>query len=300
MACVCTSCATSGTKSAGIRYFTQGDRIGSATPYGDNPSTGHYVQAEGARLYYEDYGKGKPILVLHGGGVGSPYEMGEMIDDLRRDFRIIVMATRGHGHSEIGHVPFTYPQKAADAAAVLDAADVREPVVVLGFSDGAYTAYKLAALYPQRVERIAAIGAGTLKAGYFSPEMRVEDIEKADEAFVACLKKRMPEPERLQEFFTAYMGFWSQMFVGKETFEAIRCPVLFVAGDEDDHAPIDTMVEAFRLTQNSRLCIVPKAWHTCFLDDFATTWAAIGPFLRAPLASLKPSRKVLPSSSATK
>ncbi len=37
---------------------------------------------------------------------------------------------------------------------------------------------------------------------------------------------------------------------------------------------------------------VPKAWHSCFLDNFAVTWAAIGPFLRAPLESLKPSRKV--------
>ena len=35
------------------------------------------------------------------------------------------------------------------------------------------------------------------------------------------------------------------------------------------------MVKAFRLTPNSRLCIVPKAWHACFLDDFDTTWASI-------------------------
>lgn len=276
----------------GMRYFMQGDRRGSATPYGDNEAAGHYVQADGTRLYYEVYGTGTPVLVLHGGGVGSPYEMGAMLDDLRRDFRVILLATRGHGRSEIGHSPLTYPQKAADALAALDAAGVTAPVAVLGFSDGAYTAYELAALYPQRVERIAAIGAGTLRAGYFSPEMPVENLEKADKAFIECLRRRMPEPERIQEFFSAVMRFWSGMSVGAETFGAIRCPVLFVSGDEDDHAPVDTVVEAFRLTPNSRLCIVPKAWHTCFLDDFDATWAAIGPFLRAPLESLKPSRKV--------
>ena len=291
-ALLCASCAATRPAAHSLRYFTQGDRTGSATPYGDNPPAGHHVQADGALLYYEVYGTGRPVLVLHGGGVGSPYEMGAMLDDLRRDFKVVVMATRGHGRSEIGHVPFTYQQKAEDAVAVLDAAGVTAPVAVLGFSDGAYTAYELAALYPQRVERIAAIGAGTLSAGYFSGDLRVEDIEKADAAFVACLRRRMPEPERLQEFFTSYMRFWGGMAVGPETFGAIRCPVLFVAGDEDDHAPVGTVVEAFRLTPNSRLCIVPKAWHSCFLDNFAVTWAAIGPFLRAPLESLKPSRKV--------
>ena len=50
------------------RYFTQGDALGSKTPYGDNQRVGKYVQSGDAKIYYEVYGAGKPILILHGGG----------------------------------------------------------------------------------------------------------------------------------------------------------------------------------------------------------------------------------------
>lgn len=74
-----------------IRYFMQAEDVkGSETPYGNNTSVGHYAQADDAKIYYEVYGKGKPIIVLHGGGVGTPYEMGAMIDNLRRDYQVVV------------------------------------------------------------------------------------------------------------------------------------------------------------------------------------------------------------------
>ena len=57
------------------------------------------MQADDAKIYYEVYGKGKPLFVFHGGGVGTPYEMGQMIDNLRKDYQVIVVSTRGHGRS---------------------------------------------------------------------------------------------------------------------------------------------------------------------------------------------------------
>ena len=261
------------------RYFMQYDAKGVKTPYGDNLKAGNYVQTSDAKIYYEVYGKGDPILILHGGGVGSPYEMGKMLDELKKKHKLIVIT------------PLTYRQKADDAIAVLNAT-VDEPVKILGFSDGAYTAYEIAALYPQYVDRIAAIGAGTLQAGFFSGEMRVEDMEKLDAEFIAYEKTIMPEPERLQEFYTKYMDFWNKMSVGEETFGAIKCPTLLIVGDEDDHAPVVTVVEAHQLIPNSRLCVVPKAWHSAWLDNFDVTWTAIKQFMNAPYETLQPSKKV--------
>lgn len=62
----------------------QGNNPGSSTPYGDNLKVGKYAQTSDAKIYYEVYGKGEPILILHGGGVGSPYEMGKIIDELKK------------------------------------------------------------------------------------------------------------------------------------------------------------------------------------------------------------------------
>ncbi len=283
-----------------MRYFMQGDNPGSSTPYGDNVKVGKYAQAGDAQIYYEVYGAGEPILILHGGGVGSPYELGHLLDELKQSHKLIVMSTRGHGRSEIGHEPLTYAQKADDALAVLDAVNISAPVQILGFSDGAYTAYELAALYPARVERITAIGAGTLKAGYFSAQISLVDLEKVDGKFIAEQKKIRPEPERWQEFLSDYMSFWNGHSVGAETFDSIQCPVLLIVGDEDDHAPVATVLAAHRLIANSRLCVIPKAWHTAFLDNYDVTAAAIRQFVNAPLETLQPSKKVAYNSEVMK
>ncbi len=281
-----------------LRYFMQAEgAVTSRTPYGNNPACGKYVQTGDAKIYYEAYAPVHkdtlyaPVFIFHGGGVGTPYEMGRLIDAIRRDHQVVVVSTRGHGRSEIGHTPLTYEQKADDMIAVMRAVTDR-PAVLVGFSDGAYAAYKVAAMYPEAVERVAAIGAGTLEKGFFSGELKVSDLEKIDKAFVEQQKMLMPEPERWQKFCTDYMDFWSGMEVGKELFSAIRCPVLLIAGDEDDHAPIVTMTAAHQMIPNSRLCIVPKAWHTAFLDNFEVTWAAVDAFIHADPASLQPAKKV--------
>ena len=167
-----------------------------------------------------------------------------------------------------------------------------EPAVLLGFSDGAYTAYKVASMYPERVDRVVAIGAGTLKPGFFSGEMKVADLANIDAAFIEQQKKIMPEPERYQEFCDNYMAFWSKMEVGEDFLKTIQCPVLLMAGDEDDHAPMVTMVEAEQYIPNASLCIIPKAWHSAFNDNFPVTWVAMQGFLQADRSKLNGSKKV--------
>ena len=160
---------------SGLRYFMQKPGVkGSSTPYGNNLKQGHYIQAGDAKLYYEVY--------------GTP-ETGS----------VIVVSTRGHGRSEIGHTPLTYEQKAQDMLTVMRTV-TRRPATLLGFSDGAYTAYEVAVLAPQAVDRLVAIRAGTLKAGYFKPGLTVEDLRKTDPAFVEQQLGLMPEPGGTRNF----------------------------------------------------------------------------------------------------
>jgi len=279
-----------------LRYFMQQDRGPvSNVPYGNNPGCGSFVNVGDARIYYEVYKSGDknstPVFVFHGGGVGTLAEMGQMIDGLRKNHTVIAVSTRGHGRSEIGHKPLSMELKANDMIAVMRNV-TNKPAILLGFSDGAYTAYKVASMYPEAVDRVVAIGAGSLEKGFFAGELKVSDLEKIDPAFVEQQKKIMPEPERWQEFCTDYMNFWNQMEAGKEFFTAIQCPVLLIAGDEDDHAPLVTMVAARQMIPNSRLCIVPQAWHTAFLDNYAVVREAVNSFISADTAVLRPAKKV--------
>lgn len=196
-----TFCSTvSGTKP--LRYFGQTtENYQSQTAYGNNEQVGQYaIASDGAKIYYEVYGKGSPIVVLHGGLVGSPAEMGEFIDKLRSHHQVVIISTRGHGKSQIGQVLPTYVQKAKDVQAVLNAIKVPQRVSLLGFSDGGYTALTFAAQYPNQTANVVAIGVGEWKKGFIQGGMKqratFEQIEALDPAYWQAQQTIRPEPQK--------------------------------------------------------------------------------------------------------
>src|SRR5687768_10550964 len=128
-------------------------------PYGNNPASGHYFNVGDAKIYYEVYGKGKPIVMLHGGVYGYIDEFAPFISKLAENFQVICIATRGHGKSEVGKQPYTYQQRADDANKVIRSI-TKDSVTVIGFSDGGFSGFKLAALYPELVNKLIVMGVG--------------------------------------------------------------------------------------------------------------------------------------------
>ena len=127
-----------------LRRAFQPTNVVNKIPYGTNPQAGHYVQTKDAKIYYEVYGKGQPIVLLHGGLFGSIIEFADFIDQLKGKYQVIAISTRGHGKSELGTEPLTLEQRANGAMTVINAV-TKDSVIVLGFSDGGYSAYKLGA-----------------------------------------------------------------------------------------------------------------------------------------------------------
>lgn len=146
-----------------LRYFGQtAQSYQSAVNYGN--AGGKYIQSDDAKIYYEIHGQGEPIVVLHGGLVGSIGEMGQLIDNLAKTHQVIAINTRGHGKSSIGKQVPSYAVKAQDVHTVLTHI-TDKPAHILGFSDGAYTAYHFALNFPEKTNKIIAIGAGEWKKG---------------------------------------------------------------------------------------------------------------------------------------
>ena len=267
--------------SQNVHYFEQTDQdTVSQVPYGNNAQAGHYVKADDARIYYEVYGKGEPVLVLHGGGVGCTYEMGRFIDELSKDHLVIAPSTRGQGKSEIGVKPITYVQKAEDMMAVVNQV-TKKPMVILGFSDGAYTAYKIAVMYPDRVKKVVAIGAGENIPGLRKiPMNTLADFAAFDKRFIDEKVALCPEPEKLPDFLNRYFTFFNNERISKELFNSIRCPVLVIAGELDPNAPLDTVINAYKMIPNAQLAIIANAPHQVFITNFEAVWANVKPFLQ--------------------
>jgi pimeloyl-ACP methyl ester carboxylesterase len=254
--------------------------------YGNNPEAGHYLQVDDAKIYYETYGSGgTPLVLLHGGLFGYIEEFGGLIQELSKDRRVIAIATRGHGKSELGAKPFSYELFASDAYAVVKK-ETAGKVDVLGFSDGAVTSYVFTATHPEIVRKLVAIG-GPRKVADWPPKAVEElkaskpgDTEKSSPQFVVDRKKLMPHPEQWEEFEARLIKLWSgPIYVTDNQIRSLHMPVMVAYGDHDPYNQIPKAVELFQLLPDGQLAIIPGCGHVVLDCKGPFTIEAIKAFL---------------------
>ena len=98
------------------------------------------IECNGANLYYEDHGEGRPLVFLHGATAGLRY-FEPQLTGLSTEYRTVAFDFRGHGRSaktELGH---TLPQHARDLRAVLETLEL-DDVVLVGWSMGAIVSWE--------------------------------------------------------------------------------------------------------------------------------------------------------------
>ncbi len=249
-------------------------------PYGNNPEAGDYFDSDGVKLYYEIYGSGDPILMLRGGVYGYIDEFEPFIPKLAEKHQVICLGTRGHGKSEIGHEPFTYEQRAKDAYRLLQHLNI-DQALVIGFSDGGFSALKLAALYPEAVSRLIAMGVADLPKGGRSTTTNYtpESLMAESGAFFETRLKLTPEPDRWGESLQYLNHLYNEDYLSAETLEQIKCPVLLMNGEKDRYAGVDAFVQAYKYIPNAHLSIIPNCGHVIFYCNFGAVWESMAWFL---------------------
>src|ERR1700733_10729959 len=112
-----------------------------------------YVEHEGARIWYADYGAGSPVILLHG-GLGHSGNWGYQVPALvGSGYRAVVIDSRGHGRSTRDARPYRYELMASDVLAVMNVLHL-ERAALVGWSDGACIALVLASKMPMRVSGV--------------------------------------------------------------------------------------------------------------------------------------------------
>lgn len=108
------------------------------------------IQLSNFTMAYEDTGRGRPILFVHGYPLGRRIWQPQL-QHLLGSARILAPDLRGHGDSEYTPGPFTMEQHADDCAEFLKAHGVEEPVILCGLSMGGYASFQFVQKYPERV-----------------------------------------------------------------------------------------------------------------------------------------------------
>lgn len=90
---------------------------------------------DGVRLFYKDWGQGRPIVLIHGWPLNADMWEDQSLDLAAQGFRVIAYDRRGFGRSDQPFRGYDYDTLADDLAAVLDHLDLQDAVLV-GFSMG--------------------------------------------------------------------------------------------------------------------------------------------------------------------
>ncbi len=90
---------------------------------------GHRAAVNGVSIYYETYGSGPPVLVLHGAGAFLE-TMHYFIGGLSGTHTVIAVDSRGQGRSTDGPEPLSYGRLGADMIAQLATQHIGQADVV--------------------------------------------------------------------------------------------------------------------------------------------------------------------------
>lgn len=247
--------------------------------YGNNAAAGKYFNSNGVKIYYEIYGEGKPLVLLHGNG-GSIKSRANLIGEFSKKYKVIALDSRCHGKSGCPAQYLTYEQMADDVNGLLNSLNI-DSAYMWGHSDGGIIGLLLAIHHPEKVKKLLASGANLRP-----------DTTAVDPALTPLLEKlgKMVQADsiRLKHFRLLV----DQPNIPVSDLEKIKSSVLVMAGDRDAIRNRHTL-EIFEHIPNALLCILPgtthfvyadrKKWFTEILYDFfdnppalATTAEVIG------------------------
>ena len=229
--------------------------------YGSN--NGKYIDIRNTKIYYEEYGRGVPLILLHP-GLGSIENFKEIIPLFADHYRVIIPDAPGHGRSY--HSDSTSRQLLADYSSVFIDELKLDSVYVFGWSTGGITALSLAAKRPDKIKKVISGGSNTRLDGItdegreLQQAYTIEAVEE-DKEWLANYKHLNPEPDKWKSFFKDNVGMWSDSIsVTEDELKSIPAPVLLVRGDRD-LIKIEHSVEIYRALKKGQLCIYPGADH---------------------------------------
>ena len=224
-----------------------------APKYGSNATVGKYFSTRGIKLYYETYGQGKPLLLIHGNG-GSIRDWRYQIPYFSKSFKVIAVDSRAQGKSVDSTNVLNYEMMADDFDALLTHLKI-DSAYVIGWSDGGINGLLLAIRHPEKVKKLAVTGANLVPdASAIS-----EDGTKAITADLAKLRAAKQDATTKNTIKLLHM-MEVEPNISLTDLHKIQCPVLVMGGDFDVIKPAHTL-QIFENIKQAYLWIFPESGH---------------------------------------
>ena len=224
-----------------------------AIKYGDNAKAGKYFPMGGIKLYYETYGQGKPLLLIHGNG-GSIRDWRYQIPYFSQFYKVIAVDSRAQGKSVDSSSVLNYEMMTDDIDALLTHLKI-DSAYVIGWSDGGINGLLLAIRHPEKVKKLAITGANlipdTTVIDPAGTKMITESLTQLRSANQDAATKNTIKLLHMMEI---------EPHISLTDLHKIKCPTLVMGGDFDVIRPEHTL-QIFQNIPQAYLWILPESGH---------------------------------------
>jgi pimeloyl-ACP methyl ester carboxylesterase len=240
--------------------------------------TSGYAGVNGINLYYEIYGSGEPLVLIHG-GLTTIGQMQAWVQPLAETRKVIAVEMQGHGHTADTDRPMRFETMGDDIAALLDHLGIPNADVV-GHSFGGAGAIRAAIQHPQKVRRLVVISSPHARSAWYPEtqqgmsQVSAAMAETMRQTPTGQLSRHWPEPVRFPRFLDRFGKMMSEDYDWSAEISRLPMPVLLVFAD-NDAVPTKRIAEFFALLgggvtepgwqkphlSRARLAIVPGYSH---------------------------------------
>jgi len=192
---------------------------------GDNEQKGNVAAVNGVKIYYEIYGSGEPLLLLH----GNQQAIGvfkDQVAEFSKYYKVIAVDTRGQGKSTSDEKKYTYDLFADDMNQLLAQLNI-DSANIVGWSDGGNTGLIMAMKYPSRVKKLVTMGACIFIDKTVVDKKTFRQVNKVIEKLA---KENAQANANIIRLYNLLITEPRHSF---EELKSVSCPVLVMAGQKD-------------------------------------------------------------------
>lgn len=227
------------------------------TPYGNNAKAGHSARIRGFNMYYEIYGTGKPLLLVHGNG-GSLKDFKNQIPYFAKNYKVIAVDSRAQGKSVDPSDSLTYEMMADDLNALLNKLRV-DSCYVIGWSDGGINGLLLAMRHPEKVKKLAITGANLWPdTTAIVPDLFSWIVSTNDSLATVPQTPAVKAQKKLLQLMA------DNPHISTADLKQVKCPTLVIGGDNDVIPAKHTLIIAQAIPQ-SYLWVLPNSGHSTLI-----------------------------------
>lgn len=200
------------------------------------PAQSGYADVNGLKMYYEVYGQGKPLVLLHGSLMNIDLNWSKFIPLLAKDRKVIVAEMQGHGRTQDISRDLSYESMADDVSGLLEYLKI-DSADIVGYSMGGGIAFQLAVRHPERVRRLVVLSAPYRHDGWWPDVEASFATMNADMLKGTLLQKQYDslggDPARFPQFVKKVISIDLKPYDWSAEVKKIPAPLFLAIGDAD-------------------------------------------------------------------